>query len=247
MPRENAETMTRMTLFSVRRLPVRRWAGGGLLLGAALLGACAPSAAAPTPVGSSTPVGSVSFYPQEAGLTWTYLGEGETPGQPAYTLRALGPTLFQSQPVLASQLTGRGADQTWYRTSSADGVQLLGFRKPGVTVTLNPAWREAPPEAAWRVGLNWEGSSQIVILSDDGKEQARGSLRYRYDVQDRREIRTPAGTFTVYVVTRQISDDVGGLFPATQQYWFAPYVGEVRTPEGLLLTGRNFAARGGGR
>ena len=85
------------------------------------------------------------------------------------------------------------------------------------------------------------------MTSDDGREQARGSLRYRYDVQDQRQVSTPAGTFTVYVVTRQISDDVGGLFPAAQQYWFSPYVGEVRTPEGLLLTGRNFAARGGGR
>ncbi|PJI51518.1 hypothetical protein CTI14_58905, partial [Methylobacterium radiotolerans] len=24
--------------------------------------------------------------------------------------------------------------------------------------------------------------------------------------------------------------------------WFAPFVGEVRTPEGLLLTGRNYAS-----
>ncbi|MFC5848031.1 hypothetical protein [Deinococcus petrolearius] len=242
-----------MTHHFVRRFRARRcfqvrpWAGAGLLLGSTLLGACAPRAAAPAPVGASTPVSSVSFYPQEAGLNWTYLAEGETPGQPAYTLRALGPTVFQNQPVLASQLTGRGADQTWYRTSGADGVQLLGFRKPGVTVTLSPAWREAPPENAWRVGLSWEGSSRITVVSDDGREQARGLLRYRYDVQDRREVRTPAGAFTVYVVTRQISDDVGGLFPATQQYWFAPYVGEVRTPEGLLLTGRNFAPRGGGR
>lgn len=50
-------------------------------------------------------------------------------------------------------------------------------------------------------------------------------------------------TYNVFVVTRQISDDVGGLFPAAQQYWFAPFVGDVRTPEALLLTAKNFEVK----
>jgi len=219
------------------------------VLPALLLGACAPAATKTAePVQASTPVSRVSFYPLETGLGWSYLPEGEAAGGLPYTLRALGPTVFVGQSVLAFGLTGRGADQTWYRRVGADGVQLLGFRKPGVTVRLEPPWREAPAEGAWRVGLGWEGVSRVTLTGDDGRTQAQGTLRYRYDVQDRRRVSTPAGAFDVWVVTRQISDDVGGLLfsstqAQTQQLWFAPFVGEVRTPEGLLLTGRNFGGR----
>lgn len=210
-----------------------------------LLGACAPAATktAVPPVQASTPVSRVSFYPLETGLSWSYLPEGEAAGGLPYTLRALGPTVFAGEAVLAFQLTGRGADQTWYRRVGADGVRLLGFRKPGVTVRLDPAWLEAPAEGAWRVGLSWEGTSRVTLTGDDGKAQAQGTLRYRYDVQDRRRVTTPAGSFDVWVVTRQITDDVGGLFPQAQQLWFTPFVGDVRTPEGLLLTDRNFGGR----
>jgi len=219
------------------------------VLPALLLGACAPAAMKTAePVQASTPVSRVSFYPLETGLGWSYLPEGEAAGSLPYTLRALGPTVFVGQSVLAFGLTGRGADQTWYRRVGADGVQLLGFRKPGVTVRLEPPWREAPAEGAWRVGLGWEGVSRVTLTGDDGRTQAQGTLRYRYDVQDRRRVSTPAGAFDVWVVTRQISVDVGGLLfsstqAQTQQLWFAPFVGEVRTPEGLLLTGRNFGGR----
>lgn len=211
----------------------------------AALGACAPAASSrgAPPVQASTSVGRVSFYPQDTGLAWTYLPEGEAAGGTPYTLRTLGPTVFAGQTVLASQLTGRGAEQTWYRQVGQSGVRLLGFRKPGVTVSLDPAWTEAPAEGAWRVGLGWQGESRVTLTSDDGRVQAQGTLRYRYDVQDRRRVTVPGGTYDVWVVTRQITDDVGGLFPQAQQLWFAPFAGDVRTPEGLLLTGRNFNAR----
>lgn len=241
--------MLRLTLkFMPGRLPSPRprrfpLLGAAPLLALPLLAACAPAATPAAPVQASTPVSRVSFYPLETGLGWSYLPEGEAAGGLPYTLRALGPTVFAGESALAFGLTGRGADQTWYRRVSADGVQLLGFRKPGVTVRLDPPWREAPAEGAWRVGLGWEGVSRVTLTGDDGRTQAQGTLRYRYDVQDRRRVTTPAGAFDVWVVTRQISDDVGGLFPQAQQLWFAPFVGEVRTPEGLLLTARNFGGR----
>lgn len=193
---------------------------------------------------SSTPVSRVSFYPLETGLTWSYQPEGEAAGAQPYVLRALGPTVFAGQTALAFELTGRGAQQTWFRQIGAEGVRLLGFRKPGVSVRLDPAWLEAPAESAWRVGLSWEGVSRVTLTGDDGRVQTQGTLRYRYDVQDRRRVSTPAGTSEIWVVTRQIGDDVGGLFsPQVQQLWFAPFVGEVRTPEGLLLTARNFGGK----
>lgn len=218
-----------------------------LLAAATLLAGCAPRQTAGTVVTAKTEVSGVSFYPHETGLSWWYLPEGDTSKDTPYTLKTLGPTYFQGQPVIASQLTGRGADQTWYRTYDSSGVKLQGIHKPGVTIILSPAWQEAPAENAWRVGLGWEGSSKITIADDNGKVQNQGTLNYRYDVQDSRQVTTPAGTFTVWVVTRQIRDDVGGLFPAAQQYWFTPYVGDVRTPENLLLTARNFALKSGGK
>ncbi len=212
-----------------------------------LLGACAPATTSPGTVQASTPVADVSFYPLESGLAWSYLLEGEVTGTAPYVLRSLGPTVFAGQKVLSFQLTGRGADQTWFRTVSAGGVQLLGLRKPGVNVRLDPPWQEFPAEGAWRPGLTWQGQSEITISGDDGAVQKKGVLTYSYVVQERRTVQTPGGKFDVWAVTRQISDTVGGLFPATQQLWFAPFVGEVRTPEGLLLTARNFAARPGGQ
>lgn len=212
-----------------------------------LLGSCAPRQQTGTVITSSTQVNSISFYPFETGLIWNYLPEGDTSKDIPYVMQTQGPTVFLGQPVIASQLSGRGAQQTWYRTYDNSGIKLFGLRKPGVTVSLSPAWQEAPAADAWRVGLHWEGSSSITVQDDTGKVQAKGTLIYRYDVQDTRQVTTPAGTYKVWVVTRQISDDVGGLFPAAQQYWFAPYVGDLRTPENLLLTSKNFNVKGGGK
>lgn len=223
--------------------PVAGLLAAGLL--AAGLGSCAPRPTTAPTVQSSTAVTGVSFYPHEVGLSWSYLPEGEPNSAAPYTVQARGATLYGAQPVQATQLTGRGADQTWFRSYSAAGVRLHGLRKPGVNVRLEPAWLEYPAEGAWKVGLSWQGQSQVTLSGDDGKVQAQGTLTYSYAVQERRRVQTPAGAFDVWVVTRQITDTVGGLFPATQQLWFTPFVGEVRSPEGLLLIGRNFSPRPG--
>lgn len=227
-------------------MPALRFSVLAALLGA-VLASCTPQASTPGTVQSSTPLSRVSFYPHETGLQWAYLPEGEAAGGAPYVVQNLGPTLFAGEAVNATRMTGRGADQTWYRVSDAQGVKLLGLRKPGVTVQLQPAWLEFPAPDAWRVGLTWTGQSQARLVGDDGTVKGSGTLTYSYLVQERRQVSTPGGRFDVWVVTRQISDTVGGLFPATQQLWFAPFVGEVRTPEGLLLTERNFAPRSGGQ
>lgn len=215
---------------------------GGVLL-AGLLAACAPTQqAAPPTVTARTAASSVSFYPREAGLAWSYLPEGEAAGSDPYVLRTLGPTLYNTQQVEALELRGRGASTQWYRRFDAAGVTLLGIAKPGVNVMLEPGWQEWPAENAWRLGATWGGETRATVRDDAGAVKAQGTVTYRYLVQERRRVTVPAGSFDVWVVTRQVSDTLGGLFPATQQVWFAPFVGEVRTPEGLLLTGRNYAS-----
>lgn len=213
-----------------------------VLLLPALLAACAPAQQArQAPVTASTSVSQVSFYPFQAGLSWSYLPDGDTQGGQPYTLRALGPSVFGSVQAQAYNLSGRGADQTSYRLISAQGVQLLGFRKPGLSVRLDPPWQEALAEGAWTVGLAWQGESNITVQSDDGRTNVSGKVKYSYRVLDQRSVSIGTQIYRVWVVNRQITDTVGGLFPASQEQWFMPYVGDIRTPEGLLLTGRNFA------
>ena len=208
----------------------------------ALLAACAPAQQPQqAPVSASTSVSRVSYYPSQAGLTWTYLPEGEAAGGAPYVLKALGPSVFGNVEAQTFNLSGRGADQTSYRLISAQGVQLLGFRKPGLSVRLSPPWQEAPAEGAWVVGLSWQGESNITVQSDDGKTNVSGKVNYSYKVLDQRNVTINGQTYRVWVVNRQITDTVGGLFPASQEQWFMPYVGDVRTPEGLLLTARNFS------
>ena len=213
-----------------------------VLLLPALLAACAPAQQArQAPVTASTSVSQVSFYPFQAGLNWSYLPDGDTQGGQPYTLKALGPSVFGSVQAQAYNLSGRGADQTSYRLISVQGVQLLGFRKPGLSVRLDPPWQEALAEGAWTVGLAWQGESNITVQSDDGRTNVSGKVKYSYRVLDQRNVSIGTQSYQVWVVNRQITDTVGGLFPASQEQWFMPYVGDIRTPEGLLLTGRNFA------
>lgn len=218
----------------------------GLALGSAVLTACVPASVrtAPVPeVRATSSVSEVSFYPAQAGLMWTYLPQGEPASNAPYILRSNGPTIFKGQPVSEFSLTGRGAEQTWYRQVSDSGVQLLGFTKPGVLVNLEPAWRELPPAGDLRVGASWEGESRVTVMDTVKNVVAGGgTLKYRYDIQDRRQVSTPTGNYDVFVITRRVSDDLGGLFPAVQQMYYAPFVGEVRTYEDLLLTARNYSA-----
>ncbi len=212
------------------------------MLALALLAACAPTQQAQqTPLIATTAVSQVSFYPAEAGLSWTYLPDGDSSGAAPYTLRALGPVVFGSVQALSFGLTGRGAEQTSYRLISAQGVQLIGFRKPGLSVRLDPPWLERPAEGAWRVGLSWQGESGIQVQSDDGRVGVSGKVNYSYRVLDQRSVSIAGKSYSVWVVSRQITDTVGGLFPASQEEWFTPYIGDVRTAEGLLLTARNFS------
>jgi hypothetical protein len=208
----------------------------------ALMASCAPTqSATKPPISASTSVSAVSFYPSQAGLSWSYQPDGENAGGVPYVLRANGPSIFGSVEAQTFNLSGRGADQTSYRLISAQGVQLLGFRKPGLSVRLDPPWQEALGEGAWKVGLAWKGESNIVVQSDDGRTNVSGKVNYSYKVLDQRSVSIGNQSYRVWVINRQITDTVGGLFPASQEEWFAPFVGDVRTPEGLLLTGRNFS------
>lgn len=210
-----------------------------------VLSACAPRQTVqviPT-VTAQTQFSGVSFYPDSTGLQWVYIPENEPNTEP-YVVQGLGPILFGANQVSATQMTGRGAQQTWYRQSSDAGQKLLGFRKPGVVAVLEPAMQEYPAASAWKLGATWNGSSKVTLRSEDGKQLQTGTVNYLYKVLDQRQVTVGNQQYTVWVINRQMTDDLGGMFPASQTIWFTPYIGEVRTAEGLLLTGRNFSPVG---
>ncbi|WP_245557577.1 hypothetical protein [Deinococcus peraridilitoris] len=211
-----------------------------VLLSTLALAACAPRETAPRQATASTNVTAVSFYPAQVGLSWSYLPEGEALTSPPYTLASQGATLFGDQAALAFRFSGRGAEQTNYRQISDDGQFLLGFTKPGLTVTLTPPLREYPPVNAWRAGLSWSGQTTVRVISDN-KVVQEGTVQYRYTVLEKRNVSVPGDTRDVWVINRQISGSAASLFPeANQNFWFAPYAGEMRTPEGLLQISRNY-------
>lgn len=210
-----------------------------------VLGACTPrqTAAPPTATASTTPT-TASFYPVETGLSWSYLPEGEALTRERYVLTATGPTLLGNEAVASYRFFGRGVDRSLYRQVSGNGQFLMGFSLPGLLVTLTPPMREYPAPSEWRVGLVWSGATTVRVIQD-GKLQREGNAEYRFTVLEQRAVTLPSGERReVWVVNRQIVETgAGNLFPASSELWFSPYVGEVRTPEGLLQVGRNYSSR----
>ena len=73
------------------------------------------------------------------------------------------------------------------------------------------------------------------------------SIEYRYTVVDRRTVTLAAGTFEVFVidfVTRTFDEEGTVLEELTQETWFSPFVGEVRTSDELFLVTANFLDQG---
>ncbi|WP_027480485.1 hypothetical protein [Deinococcus pimensis] len=205
------------------------------------LGACAPRATDPGRAVATTDVSAVTYYPSQTGLSWSYLPEGAALDSSAYSLTVQGATLFGDQAAVAFRFVGRGADQTSYRQFRPDGQYLLGFTKPGVVVSLTPGWREYPQPDSLKAGLQWSGESSLQVVQD-GKVVQSGVVRYRYTVLEQRPVVLTGGErLNVWVINRQIDGESGGVFPAaSQELWFAPYLGEVRTPEGLLQVARSY-------
>lgn len=214
-----------------------------VLLGS-LLTACPPAPSAPVPKASSgATISTVTFYPYQNALEWRYLSPGDALTLAPYVRKAGGATLLGDIPVQTSTQIGRGTETTWYRTYSDTGVYLNGIAKPGLKVLINPAWREYPASGEWRVGLRWSGSSNLTILDDTGKERQKLTGNYVYTVLEQADRTVNGVAYRVWVVNRQIIGEAKNLFPESSDFWFVPYVGEVKTPEGLLLSGTNFKSR----
>lgn len=211
---------------------------------ALLLGACAPAADGER-VEVAELTGPVSYYPNQTGLVWEYLPDGALLSEPRLVQRVEGPTVLDGIVVTATRLAGRGLDVRSFREYRPDGVFLKREERPGTIITFDPPLKEFPAEGSLRVGSTWAGEGSAEIVFPDARPENRRELlqfRYRYTVVDRRSVTLVGGTFEVFVIdflSRLESDDGELIEEVTQQAWFAPFVGEVRTEGGYVLVDSN--------
>lgn len=149
--------------------------------------------------------------------------------------------------TLISHLTrGDGAEERKYRSIDASGVRLHARTVPGAQTTFDPPVLEYPAPAQLVRGATWGGTTTASTYFPAAQPQFRDEvqqIRYRYTVVDRRSVRVPAGIFDVYVinlVTDQLDESGNVASSLTQELWYSPYAGEVRTVGGYYLTGLNF-------
>jgi hypothetical protein len=209
--------------------------------------ACAPEAPDPGRVEILQLAEAPSYYPRQTGIVWNYLRDGEPLDAPPVLQQVLGPTVVGGEVLIATRLHGRGLDTSYFRRYGPEGVFLVRETRPGAVIDFDPPRQELPAEGALRPGSSWGGSTTARLYFPQARpENQRTELRldYEYRVVDRREVVVAAGRFEVYVinlVANHFNEDGALVESVQQELWFAPYVGEVRTPTGYFLVSSNFA------
>lgn len=212
-----------------------------------LLAACAPSADGPrvTVAQLTEPVG---YYPQQTGATWQYLPSNALLDEARVFQRVEGPTVLDGQVWIAWRLVGRGLDVISYRQYRPDGVFLRRELRPGTEIDFDPPIREYPSEGSLRVGATWSGQTTASVVYPEARPENRSAsltLDYTYTVVDQRRVSIASGDFEVFVInfTSRTTDEFATVLEEfTQELWFAPFVGEVRTEQGFFLVESNVLA-----
>lgn len=217
-----------------------------LLFPLLLLAACAPAPAERVSV--VQPTEPPSYYPHATGAVWRYLPEGEAEDAPALEQRVLGPTLIGGNRLTEWRTTGRGLETRTYRNYNETGVYILRETGPGYVTTISPPIREWPRAGTLAVGLRWGGEAVATVSFTEADAEEEVRLEYRYEVVDRRPVETPAGTFDVFVISfegRSLGPGQKTEETLRQEVWFEPFVGEVRTDNGLFLLETNVSVAAG--
>jgi hypothetical protein len=209
----------------------------------ALLGACVPAASEET-TAVTTPTGPVAYQPTATGATWAYLPERATLDEPRVVVRVDGPTVVDGQVRTAWRLVGRGLEVAWFREHRDDGTFLVREERPGTRITFDPPLQELQA-GPFRVGQTWGGTTTATLVFPGAAPENRRqslALEYRTTIVDRREVTVAAGTFEVFVLnfTSRTFDESGAVVEElTQETWYAPHLGEVRTENGFFLVASN--------
>lgn len=210
-----------------------------------LLAACTPAATDTERVAVDQFAGEVSYYPQETGATWSYLSEGSSLESTPLIQRVEGPTVLNNDIWIGTSIAGVGLEGVRYRQYRPDGVFLLMETAPGVETTHNPPIQEFPAPDSLRVGQTWGGDTTTTVFfpsADEDEQTQVFEVNYVYTVVDKRMVNLQSGSFEVFVINMigRNFDDMGNEAETiSQEIWFAPYIGHVRTREGLFLVDTN--------
>lgn len=191
----------------------------------------------------------VRYYPTQTGVRWSYLPSGAPLSDPRVRMTVEGPTVLEGEVWIATSMVGRGLDVRWYRQLRSDGVYLAREERPGTIITFDPPIRELPREGDLRVGQTWSGTTTAQLRFPEARPENREAtleVQYVTTVVDRREVTVAAGSFEVFVLnftSRSLDEEGEVVEELTQEIWFAPFVGEVRTENGYFLVDANFLDR----
>lgn len=205
-----------------------------------LLAACAPAPAERVSVVQRA--APPTYYPHPTGALWRYLPEGEAEDAPALVQQVEGPTVTGGARLTAWRASGRGLETRTYRDYREDGVYISRETGPGYVTTISPPIREWPRAGTLHVGARWGGEAVATVTFTEADAQEEVRLEYRYEVVDRRPVETTAGAFDVFVIafeSRSYGPGRRTQETLRQEVWFAPFVGEVRTDNGLFLVETN--------
>jgi hypothetical protein len=208
-----------------------------------LAAGCAPAAQEEAEV-VTRPTGPLRYVPVATGATWTYLPDRATLDEPRVRLTVEGPTVVDGEVRTAWHQVGRGLDVRWFREHREDGTYLVREERPGTIIRFDPPIKEIPT-GPLRVGQTWSGRTTASLRFPEAEPENRTSsleVDWVTTVVDRREVTVAAGTFEVFVLnfTSRTTDAEGTVVDElTQETWFAPYLGEVRTENGFFLVDSN--------
>jgi hypothetical protein len=141
-----------------------------------------------------------------AGDSWTYRGKGR---EGAYTItrRVLREGIFEGHEAYEVEA---GDSRYWY-------TKQLGYL---ARVTDGRTVRRATPPEDWRwplqVGKSW---SATVTWTDGPAQDQRFVLTGVWAVEAYEEVKTPAGTFKAFKVSRREIES-----GASQEFWYSPAV-----------------------
>ncbi len=187
---------------------------------------------------------SVGYYPDQAGARWEYLPNNAPVDDPRVVQLVEGPRVVDGRTLISHLTRGAGAEERKFRAITASGIELYMRSVPGAQTTFDPPILEFP--ASLRRGATWSGQTTATTFFPAANPEQRYEtqrIRYSYTVVDRRPVRVPAGSFDVYVinlVTDQLAADGSVISSLTQELWYSPYVGEIRSVGGYYLVGLNF-------
>lgn len=204
--------------------------------------ACAPATQS-NRVKVETLFSTRSFYPHEAGLLWEYLEPGERADTPRLTKEVLGPTRIDGQVLILTRFYGRGQDTRYFERYGGDGVFLVREDKPGATFVYEPPMQTLPDQKNLKVGSSWQGSSTVNVFYPNTPDYSEPvTIDYNYQIIDQRQVKVADTIFPVFVISLQATQktEFGDAQNVSQEIWYTPFVGEVKTKTNIFLADTNF-------